>query len=55
MVLLQQQWMTFGVALDMLHQVMPCLLLHHICMTIKMTRDGDTFVRHCRFSHHSYL
>ncbi len=33
-----------GVALDMLHWAMPCLLLNCICLAIKMTRNRGSFV-----------
>jgi hypothetical protein len=36
----------FRVALDLLHQAMPCSLLQRVCMAIKMACDGGTFVRH---------
>ena len=41
-----------GVALDMLHWVMPHVSLHHLCMAIKMAcGDRGAFVRrrHCLF------
>jgi hypothetical protein len=40
-----------SVALDLLHQAMPCSSLPRICMAIKMACDGGTFVRHRQFYH----
>jgi hypothetical protein len=37
-----------GVALDMLHQTIPHVLLQCLRMTIKMSSDGGAFVRHLR-------
>jgi len=35
-----------GVALEMLHWLMPCALYHCVHMAIEMTHDGGTFVCH---------
>ena len=37
-----------GVALDMLHQAMMHVLLHHLSMAIEMACDGGAFIRHRR-------
>ena len=37
-----------AVALDMLHQAMPHISLQRLCMTIKMSCNGGTFVHHRR-------
>jgi hypothetical protein len=44
------QWQLPGapsVALDLLHQAMPRLLLQRVRMAIKMACNGGTFVHHC--------
>jgi hypothetical protein len=40
-----------GVALDMLHQAMPSVLLWCIRMAFETGRNGGAFVHHCRFCH----
>jgi hypothetical protein len=40
--------MVYGEALVMLHWVMRSVLHLRTAMTIKMARDGGTFVRRCR-------
>ena len=40
-----------GVALDMLHQAMMHVLLHHLSMAIEMACDGGAFVHRRRLFH----
>jgi hypothetical protein len=40
-----------SVALDLLHQAMPCALLQCVCMDIKMAYDRGTFICHHQFYH----
>jgi hypothetical protein len=37
-----------GVALDMLHQAMPHVVLQHLTMAIEMARKGGASVCRCR-------
>jgi hypothetical protein len=40
-----------GVALDMLHWVMPSILLRRTAVAIKTANSGGAFVCHCQFCH----